>query len=105
MYITRNHNVVRTIIWNEIIVVKTCSPIIHVCLPCPIKRNQVISTERMKGKQIESGSQAPSPLDIKSYSAVGKGVPFIAQASSSISLVLSGPDSLLLFMLPHFYLT
>ena len=48
---------------------------------------------------MESGSQTDSSvLDLESYSAVGRGVPFIAQA-------LPGPDSLPFFMFQHSYLT
>lgn len=39
--------------WNEIIVVKACYLAIHVCLPCSVKGNQVMSTERMRGANEE----------------------------------------------------
>lgn len=37
-YMRRKYTTLReTTIWNEIIVVKACSLVIHICLSCPIK--------------------------------------------------------------------
>lgn len=74
-------------------------------LPLKSYKREISDKHRGWSNQMESGCQIPSPLDLKSYPAVGRGVPFIAQASSSLSVVLSRPDSLLLFMLPHSCLT
>lgn len=39
-YMRRKQTILReTTIWNEIIVVKAYSLVIHVCFPCPIKGN------------------------------------------------------------------